>query len=214
MPRDMPRDNAEAVQHTDYLGNVVTVLHYEHQGRRVREYPDGSMLVELRAGRFRDFNREHWMCQSIRGELDLSSPFVRAMYRLNDNRARHAQGTHEPFTYYVDQDGKIGVPPEPCLEPPDNVTVHTANTLAEADRLSRIMQDQMYRDFQDDGVATKYFDQVTGYDRSQLLQAMSEGRGRKEREVARLLLEDIDREAANRQRITTSAHFHFREYDR
>ncbi len=206
----------EIVIQTDYLGNEVTVLHYEHRGHRVREYPDGSMLIELRPGHFRNFDREHWMCADVRGEINLGSesPIQRAMYKLKDELHSRVRGTHEPVTYYIDDKGKIGVPPEPGLEPPDNVTVHTFNTLAEADRLAAKMQQQMYEDFQDDGVATEYFDRVTGFSRDEMLQAMAEGRGRKEREIARLMLEDIDQEARDRQRISTSAFFHYREFDR
>lgn len=197
----------KAITQTDYLGNKVTVLHYElASGMRVREYPDGSMLIEIRVGRFRDFPATHIWPRSIKAGQSLS--------RLEDSQRRHATGTHEPVTYYIDDKGDIGVPPEPGLQPPDNVTVHTFNTLQEADRLAAKMRDQMYRDFQDDGVATEYFDQVTGWDRDDMLRAMREGGGRKEREVARLMLEDIDREAADRQRISTNAFFHFREYDR
>jgi hypothetical protein len=199
------RNRAHKVRTTDYLGNKVTVLHYEFNGMRVREWPDGSMLIELRAGRFRSFPATHKWCVAIRNGS--------ALDKLRESRIRHAAGTHEPVTYYVDSNGKIGVPPEPGLEPPDNVTVHTFNTLAEADRLSSLMQAQMYEDFQDDGVATEYFDRVTGWDRSQMLDAMQHGRGRKEREIARLMLEDVDREAADRQRIATRASFHYRDYD-
>jgi len=199
----------------DYLGNKVTVLHYEiSDGKRVREYPDGSMLIEMRPGRFRNFEAGHWMCEMALGRTLQDSPIARAIYRLKDARRSHKAGTHEPVTYYVDREGKIGVPPEPGMQPPDNVTVHTADNLREIDRLSAKMQDQMYREFQDDGVATEYFDQVTGWDRSQMLDAMQHGRGRKEREIARLMLEDVDQEAANRQKISTRAMFHWREHDR
>lgn len=217
----LTREQAVKVKQKDYLGNAVTILHYEApDGRRVREWPDGSMLIELRPGRFRNFPADHWMCALAKGETLRDSPIARAIFQLQDHSRRHAAGTHEPFTYYRDRDGKVGVPPEPGLEPPDNVTVHTANTLHEADRLCREMQEQMYDDFQDDGVATAAFDQMTGvgdgrpYSRDDLVHAMSHGRGRKERDVARLMLEDLDKEERDRQRVTTSAHFHWREYDR
>ena len=207
MTRTCGEGDKVAVVQTDYLGNKVTVLHYSlANGKRVREYPDGSMLIEIRLGRFRDFPATHVWCQAIRAG--------RALDRLQESQRRHAQGTHEPVTYYIDDKGKIGVPPEPGMEPPDNVTVHTFNTLAEADRLSARMREQMYADFQDDGVATEYFDQVTGWSREEMLHAMSHGRGRKEREIARLMLEDVDREAADRQRISTEAFFHYRNFDR
>lgn len=208
------RASARRVRTTDYLGNRVTVLHYEWQGKRVREWPDGSMLIELRAGRFRDFNATHWMCQTVRGEIDLSSPFTQALHQINAAGRRFAQGTHEPVTYYRRANGDIGVPPEPGMEPPDDVTVHTFNTLGEADRLAREMRSQMYREFQDDGSTTEALDDLFEFNRSQLTQAMAEGRGRKGREIARLMLEDLDREADDRQRINTNAFFHYREYDR
>jgi hypothetical protein len=211
--RTCGRARVKKVRTTDYLGNRVTVLHYTiASGMRVREWPDGSMLVEVRAGRFRDFPSTHRVSKAIRDGL--------ALGKIEEAQHRHASGTHEPVTYYRRANGDIGVPPEPGLEPPDDVTVHTFNTLAEADSLSREMQRQMYRDFQDDGVATRAFDEMTGvidgnpYSREQLIHATMHGPGRKERDVAKLMLEDLDKEERDRQKITTRAFFHYREYDR
>jgi hypothetical protein len=208
------RKNAQVVEDVNYLGEKVTIKYYEHEGRRVREYPDGSMLIELRVGHFRNFDREHWMCAIVRGELDTNSPLTRAIYNLKGELRRRVQGTHEPVTYYVDRDGKIGVPPEPGMEPPDDVTVHTFNTLHEADQLASRMQEQMYADFQDDGNTTAAFDDILQFKRAELVDAMSRQPGRKGREVVRLMLEDLDREERDRQRISTRAFFHYREYDR
>lgn len=206
------RNAAIKVETTDCLGQKITVLYYELDGMRVREWPDGSMLIELRAGRFRYFSSEHTWPRTIRNGG--------ALERLQEARRGMAAGTHEPVTYYLDKDGRIGIPPEPGLPPPDNVTVHTFNTLQEADRLAARMMEQMYAEFQDDGHATAAFDQMTGvgdgqpYSRADLVHAMSHGRGRKERDVARLMLADLDQEESNRQAISTRAMFHWREYDR
>ncbi len=204
-PTDVCRGNAERVQHTDYTGKRATVLHYTFAGYRVREWPDGSMLVELRAGRWRSFPAGHKVCREIvAGEM---------LSRVEENRVRHKGGTHEPFIYYIDRDGRVGVPPQPGLPPPDNVTVHTANTLQEADRLAATMREQMYREFQDDGVATAFWDRQFGYDRQEIVRATTGAPTAKGREIARQLLSDLDREAADRQRITTGAYFHWREHD-
>lgn len=213
------RNAAIKVETTDYLGQKVTVLYYELDGMRVREWPDGSMLIELCAGRFRYFSSEHWMAQQARGEVNGEALVRLQMARFEEARRGMAAGTHEPVTYYLDKDGRIGIPPEPGLPPPDNVTVHTFNTLQEADRLAARMTEQMYAEFQDDGHATAAFDQMTGvgdgqpYSRADLVHAMSHGRGRKERDVARLMLADLDQEESNRQAISTRALFHWREYD-
>lgn len=199
----------EVIKRQDAYGNMINVRCYLWGRYRVREWPDGSVLVEFKSGRWRSFDADHWVAKCCRRDIVWEQSRLGDRL-LEDAERRSKAGSHEPITYYVDRDGRIGVPPDPRLPPPDNVTVHYANTLAEVDRLSRTMQRQMYEEFQDGGVATAAFDKMVGFNRDEMLRGAKTNKGR---EMVREMLRDLEKEERDRQRISTEAYFHFREYD-
>jgi len=131
-----------------------------------------------------------------------------------DTIFRDRERGRPPKVYFRDAEGKIGIPPEPDMIPKDCQRFE-CSSLAEEDALAKEMSAEMYSKWQDHGAMTEIFDGMFDDPRKSLVDALASGpRGRKEAEAIRIMLSDLDQEAAQRQKITSNVFFHNREYDR
>jgi hypothetical protein len=130
---------------------------------------------------------------------------------LEKTRRAYKEGTHEPMTLIRDENGKLGVPPQPdCI--PDGCTAFTINSLQEADAVAREMREDLRNTWKDEGDFTRALDEAMGGDpRAVLLHNMQYGKGDIEREVCRSLIEILDAEEDNRRRVAAELHFRWRE---
>jgi|HubBroStandDraft_2_1064218.scaffolds.fasta_scaffold64085_3 hypothetical protein len=126
-----------------------------------------------------------------------------------------------PKVYYRDAEGKIGIPPEPDMVPPD-CQRYEITSLTEEDAIAKEMSAEMYQKWQDHGEFTEIMEgmlaETTGRTvgaRRELVDALAAGaKGRKEAECIRIMLDDLDREESKNQRVNIEHMFHSREYDR
>ena len=134
---------------------------------------------------------------------------------LEKKKRAFKAGTIDPVQYYRDDSGRIGIPAEPGLLPegvrPDQV--FQATSLPELDRLSKEMSDDYRKEWQDNGAFTEMMEEQMGSPRSRLVSQMMNPKTEKEREVIRILLQELDKESADRQRVTSNFMFHHREFN-
>jgi len=131
--------------------------------------------------------------------------------QLNRTRRAFKQGSHEPMYYDRDENGDIGIPPSPDIPVAQGSTRFTVDNLRDADKLAAEMSERQYRKFQDDGAFTIQAEELLGGPRSVLVSQMMNPKTEMEREVIRLLLPELDREEADRQKISSEVRFAWRE---
>jgi hypothetical protein len=166
----------------------------------------GGFWVKFREGRSRFF--------AAGSDMALKLQAGQAFEKIEESRRAFAAGTHEPVVYFRNEDGKIGVPPDPSMIPAGCVR-YEANNLAEIDRISAEMDRDHYNDFQDDGRFTAGMDDWLGGPRQYLVDRLQQGNlTNKHRDVIHAMIRDADYEAGQRQKITTRTAFHFRDHDR
>jgi hypothetical protein len=166
---------------------------------------NGGFWCEFKPGRSRFF--------AAGSDMALKIQAGQAIEKLDASRRAFAAGTHEPVVYFRNQDGKIGVPPDPTMIPAGCVR-YEANNLADVDRISAEMDADHYQGFQDDGAFTRGLDDFLGEPRKYLVDRLMEGAlSNKHRDVIHEMIKDADFEAAQRQKITTRTAFHWRDHD-
>jgi len=123
-----------------------------------------------------------------------------------------------PRVYYRDAEGRIGIPPEPDMIPKD-CQRYECTSLAEEDALAREMSQEMQQKWKDNGEGTEmceamladYTDRPVGA-KQELVNALNNNpRGRKEKEVIRIMLSELDREEALNHRVNTDFYWRSRE---
>lgn len=123
-----------------------------------------------------------------------------------------------PKVYFRDSEGKIGIPPEPDMVPPD-CQRYEITSLTEEDAIAKEMSVEMYAKWSDHGEFTEIMEgmlaETTGRTvgaRRELVDALAAGaKGRKEADCIRIMLEDLDREESKNQRVNIDHYFHSRE---
>lgn len=130
---------------------------------------------------------------------------------LDKRRRTEKNGCIEPVIYFRDEDGKIGVPPDPSMIP-EGAVVLTATSLGELDKLSSEMQRELHASWKDNGF-TAEMEEMMGLPRKQLVGEMANA-SPYGREVIRGLISALDKEESDRDRIQANTFFHRREYDR
>lgn len=124
-----------------------------------------------------------------------------------------------PRVYYRDAEGKIGIPPEPDMIPKDCQRFE-CTTLAEEDALAREMSADMLSKWKDHGEGTEMMEAMladyTGKSfgaRDELVRALNNNpRGRKEKDIIRIMLSELDQEEALNHRANTDFFWHSREF--
>jgi len=128
---------------------------------------------------------------------------------LNSARV-NAAGTHEPMVYYRDSNGSIGIPPSPDSPIPDGYQRLECRTLADADKLAAEMTREQLEKFQSHEDFTAGAEAMFGSPRKHLVDQLSRTRSNIERDTIRVMLEDLDREASDRGRISAETIFRWR----
>jgi len=134
---------------------------------------------------------------------------------LEKKKRAFKAGQIDPVQYYRADDGTVGIPSEPGLLP-DGIRrdqVFEASSLSELDSLSKEMSREYYEKWNDHGEFTEMMESALDSPRSRLISQMMNPKSEKERDVIRLLLKELDREAADRQRVTSNVFFHQREFN-
>lgn len=119
---------------------------------------------------------------------------------------KQGQPTHA--YYYRNPDGTIGIPPAPELAPP-GVTLERIDDIATARKLSAEMSAHDYEKFQDHGRFTEEMESILGNPRQTLIDQMAHPKSQLERDTIPLLIEELDKEAADRTKISTDVKFEF-----
>lgn len=132
--------------------------------------------------------------------------------RMARTRRAFKQGTHEKSYYYRDADGTICIPPDPSLAPA-GVALEEIDSLKTADRLSKEMSEQHLQRFQDNGMFTETLQQMFGDPRKALVERMQNPKSDYERDLIRIMLNELDSSRHDLSRIESNSYFHYREYD-
>jgi len=127
---------------------------------------------------------------------------------LDKTRRTEKKGHIEPVTYYRDEDGNIGVPPEPGMIPEGCIALQ-ATSLGELDKLASEMTAQQRETWRDNGF-TEQMEEMLGRPRKELVSEMANA-SPYGREIIRGLLEHLDKEEADRDRVSANVYFHKRE---
>jgi len=164
---------------------------------------DGSCWAEIRPGRSRWFPKNHEVTKAAKAGLILDS--------LVKTKRAFAAGTHEPVVYYIDNEGKINLPPD--AQVPKGFERREIRNLREADNLTREMTREMKERFAFD--ATPMLDELHrdangNLPRDLIVKEMNNPKSDYGREVCRGLLEVLDREAEDRQKVQADVHFAWR----
>jgi hypothetical protein len=128
---------------------------------------------------------------------------------LDKTRRAFAEGTHEPVTYYRDAEGKVCIPPTADTDTGGFERLQI-NTLADADRICREVQQDYYERFSNE-TFTEDMDKNLGDPRGVLNSRLSVSRSNLERDTIRGLLKELDKEEDKRRSVYTEAHFRWRE---
>lgn len=167
---------------------------------------DGSTWVEVRAGRKRYFGPKHPVSLAVRESRpkldDLLNPLDR---------------DHTKRVVYRDKDGKYGIPPDPNMIPEgcDRIEI---NSLAEEDKIAAEMRRDIEKDFANDREMTANLDRAfadeNGRTPREILASSGAYRTDFGREMCHAMLEALDTEERNRERVNVNFFFHTREFDK
>lgn len=125
---------------------------------------------------------------------------------------RMAAGTHEPLVYFRNEQGKIGIPPDPSMIPTGFERLE-ARTLADVDRMMAEMSRESLADFTDEeGAFQEGLDAIIGNPRQHLVSQLGRSISNKERDVIHVMLKELDHEQAQRQKITTDVRHYGRDH--
>lgn len=115
--------------------------------------------------------------------------------------------------YYRNPDGTLGVPAEEQFIPAGCERLE-ARTLSEQDELGRALAAQEHRKWEGSAEANAVMEEAFDNPRQRLIDKLSTGqvKGNLEREVIRLIIDDLDKEERDRNRISTEFHVHAREW--
>lgn len=168
---------------------------------------DGSCWAEIRAGRKRYFGKDHVITKRLRENLTLDG--------LSINQRANASGTHEPMVYFRDSEGKINIPPDPSLVP-KNCERLEVRTLREADALAKEMTAVLQESWSHDAEVTAQLDMMAVDENGRTpRQIVADEHNRPisdyGREVTAEMLRALDREEADRQRVSANVFFNWRE---
>lgn len=169
---------------------------------------DGSCWIEIKAGRSKWFPKNHDATKAARQGLILDG--------LHKTQRAFTQGNHEPVVYYRDEEGKINLPPNPDMLPP-GVERMEIRSLSEADALCREMSTELRSRFDYDSTAD-LDDMARDSCGRTPRQVVQEENNRPltdyGREVTSAMLEQLDREEADRRDVKANVFFRWREFDK
>jgi hypothetical protein len=167
---------------------------------------DGSTWVEIRAGRKRYFGPKHAVSIAVRGNSLKLDELINPIDR-----------DHTKRVVYRDADGKYGVPPDPNVIPEGCERIEI-NSLAEEDRIAGEMRRDIERDFADDREMTRQLDRAfadkNGKTPREIIASSGAYKTDFGREMCHAMLESLDAEERNREKVNVNFFFHTREYDR
>lgn len=165
----------------------------------------GGYWIRVREGRSRFIQANSETAKRIASGYELT--------KLDAAARTMAAGTHEPVVYFRNADGKIGIPPDPSMIPFGCERLEARN-LRDLDKLSAEMNQDHYRDFQDDGAFTEGMDEMLGSPRQYLVDRLQQGGlSNLNRDLIHECIKHADFEASQRQKITTDTRFRIRDYD-
>lgn len=117
-------------------------------------------------------------------------------------------GYYAKTVYYRDEEGKICIPPDPSMVPKGREAI-TVKNLKEAQALQKEMTEETRRQFSGDADATRYFDEAQGEPMRHLEEIYKNPRSNFERDMVSLMIEDLNREARDRENIQAETTLHW-----
>lgn len=164
---------------------------------------DGSCWAAIGGGRKRWFAPKHRVTIALRNSLTLD----KLRHEIESTDVIKG-GYYQKTVYYRDEENRICIPPDPAMVPKGRESLVIKN-ISEAQALQREMTAQEQERFSGDAEATRYLDEAQGGPMEVLKEIYRNPKSNFERDMVSLMLEDLNREARDRENIEAETTLHW-----
>jgi hypothetical protein len=160
---------------------------------------------------FRNYSRLVLCSQDEAAEAVRTMNAVNALKQIQSSKDNHQNRTKT--VVYRDAEGKINIPPDPKMIPSGCERIEI-KSLADADRVTRELQTELAEKWSYD--STEDMDRMladrNGNTPIEWLRKYG-AKTAKGREIVNIMIEELEREASNRNEVRTNTFFRWREFD-